>query len=101
MNNKLLEFKTKVLAKEVNDKIHQELKEESSDLYKHYEAPEIIKFQLCYTSRFNHISYIRNSPDILIELDQEDLEYFKNKYLPKMEDEYKANLAELNKKYNK
>lgn len=101
MNNKLLEFKTKVFAKEVNDKIRQELKEETSDLYKHYDSPEIIKFQLCCTSSFEYMSYIRNSPSVLIELDQEDLEYFKKKYLPKMEDEYQANLAELNKKYNK
>ena len=82
MDNKLLEFSEKLNAKKVNDK---KIKEE-------------ITFYLGYRS---NMVFVNNPYITLIKLDQEDLEYFKKKYLPKIEDEYQANLAELNKKYNK
>ena len=81
MSNKLLEFKTKVLAKESGE--------------------EVVTFHLSCDYRsgmFYHPSGINKN---LLELDQEDLEYFKKKYLPKLEEEYQTNLTELNNKYNK
>ena len=77
MSNKLLEFSEKLAEK----------KKENS-----------VKFYLGYTDNHRYSIY---GPYSLIELDEEDLNYFKNKYLPKMEDEYQANLAELNSKYGK
>lgn len=37
----------------------------------------------------------------LIHLDDEDIEYFKNKYLPKINDEFQYELSKLKKRYNK
>ena len=81
MSNKLLDFKTKILNNESGD--------------------EVVTFYLscdCRSGMFYNASGINKK---LIELDQDDLDYFKNKYFPKLEDEYQTNLAELNKKYNK
>ena len=77
MNNKLLQFSEKLAEKKENKKI---------------------SFHLSYEEYFNYRYF---GPLQLITLDDEDINYFKNKYLPKLEDEYQTNLAELNKKYNK
>ena len=81
MNNKLLEFKNKISDKESGE--------------------EVVTFYLSCDYRSGMFYRPSGIGKNFIELDQDDLDYFKNKYLPKMEDEYKANLAELNKKYNK
>ena len=34
-------------------------------------------------------------------LEEEDMSYLKNKYLPKLEDEYQSEINKINKMYNK
>lgn len=101
MENKLLEFKQLLDKKEVEDVKIKELKEDKNPMKYFYSCSENIGFYLSYvrtmTGTFNfNIPVIR-----LLELDSEDLEYFKKKYLPKLDEEYEKNLKELNSKYNK
>jgi CRISPR/Cas system endoribonuclease Cas6 (RAMP superfamily) len=45
--------------------------------------------------------FLPNLEPILIYLDEEDVEYFKNKYLPKINDEFQDELRKLKNRYNK
>lgn len=102
MNNKYLEFSEQLRTTKENEVKNKERLENgdwraiTTGLYETY------KFSLCslWNSGGNYISFTnRFSP--LIELDEEDMEYFKNKYLPKIEDQYQNELREIKKKYNK
>lgn len=54
-------------------------------------------------SSVNHGIHISGSTfsDTLFELDDEDVDFLKKKYLPKIEDEYQDELNKLKEKYNK
>lgn len=106
MSNNLLEFSQKLSQKVSYDGSMEEKRLTSHGRYEaiptHLGAyTEIIEFYLAYKSAIPAVNYLSNPCRTLITLDEEDLNYFKNKYLPKMEDEYQANLAELNSKYGK
>jgi hypothetical protein len=42
---------------------------------------------------------IMYNPQTLFELDQEDVEYFKNKYLPKLNEEMEERIAKIKEEY--
>ena len=101
MENKLLEFKNKVKIKEEVDKTLAELKVKSLERYRHYTPPESVVFKLYFESSKFLGSFTSYDNGEVLELDSEDLEYFKKKYLPKLDEEYENNLKELNGKYGK
>ena len=106
MSNNLLEFSQKLSQKVSYDRSMEEKRLAGHGIYEAIPTyldtyAEIVKFYLAYQSATPGVNYLSNPQRTLITLDEEDLNYFKNKYLPKMEDEYQSNLAELSSKYGK
>lgn len=106
MENKLLEFKNLVEEKQTNDTDLGEILEtcrnnKQKDPFSFIDRLSSVKFWLTYTKVPAGGCSLTPTPTRIFELDSEDLEYFKNKYLPKLDEEYEENLKELNSKYNK
>lgn len=103
MTNNLLEFSKKLTEKQKNDKYTKDVLESKGDPYLYSDSKTTINFCLAYKEVYSGLGLIGNynGPRVLITLYEEDLNYFKNKYLPKMEDEYQDNLRELQSKYGK
>ena len=97
MGNKILEF-SKLLAEDKNNRKINET-DNSKDIYNGYEF-KTHTFSLAYTTNYNTIMH-SSHPIALITLDEEDMSYLKNKYLPKLEDEYQSEINKINKMYNK
>lgn len=106
MENKLLEFKNLVDDKKSNDadvaKILKTCRNnKQSNPFPFIDRLFSIKFWMTYTKVPAGGCNLTPTPTRIFELDSEDLEYFKKKYLPKLDEEYEKNLKELNSKYNK
>lgn len=101
MYNNILEFIKEIEANKINIPFNKTLLEQSSCLHL-INSRETYNFALCsyYIPGGMQLS-ANNYYTPLITLDEEDLEYFKKKYLLKLEIEYQRELKELNKKYNK
>lgn len=97
MGNKILKF-SKLLEEDKNNRKINET-DNSKDIYNDYEF-NTHTFSLAYTTNYNTIMH-NNHPSALITLDEEDMSYLKNKYLPKLEDEYQSEINKINKMYNK
>lgn len=54
-----------------------------------------------YLAAYEHLPFasINRFPALLIELDAEDIKYFKDKYLPKVQDEFNEKLTQLKNQY--
>ena len=89
MENNLLKFKEHLDIKEGKDKI-------LSDIFN-------TSFYLCADVYKKGEIYIRNpfknESVTLIKLDNEDIEYFKNKYLPKLQEEMQEKINKIKKEY--
>lgn len=102
MENKILKF-SEYLQIDKEGREHNKKIIESKDAFKMaYEDKTTYTFTLSAiqnnNSGFRLVGYHNEQ---LIYLDEEDLEYFKKKYLPKLEDEYQEELAKLKTKYSK
>lgn len=64
-------------------------------------TPEKYNLYLCRVAVYSMPIFYPPNKEIIIALDEEDVKYFENKYLPKLEDQYEKELGELNKKFNK
>lgn len=95
MENKILEFSKQLQANKENIPYNK-----NRDHLKPLGKPEYT-FYLESKESYEGFISIYNPHNTLIELDEEDINYFKNKYLPYLEDEYQKQLQELNKKYNR
>ncbi len=93
----ILKFK-KILEE---DKTNKELNSKLDSFEKITIGMTEYSFHLCYyphnLSLFNNI---RNPLTSLIKLDEEDIEYFKNKYFKKLEQEKLKEIQKIEKEYN-
>ena len=101
MEYKLNEFSEMLQKKKKNDEYHKKVLASKETIAMLTDHTSYIHFNLCVSENYSMSFGIGNPNRPLIQLDEADLEYFKNKYLPKIEDEYQKNLDELNRKYNK
>ena len=77
---------------------HEKYKQSGKNLH----LIEYLEFTSFYLTSYSGWGIqIHRTPKDLIQLDEEDIQYFINKYSPKIEDEYQEKLKELNKKYGK
>lgn len=88
--NKL--FNESVENKEINSRIR------ASSHLSTYDFKKTHSFYLSYKTNYAAFVY-PNTVWPLIELDDEDLEYFRNKYLPKMKEEMNKKIEEIKKEY--
>jgi hypothetical protein len=99
MENNYLEFSKQLRKTEENRNYnndlnyHQKLMGASKETFNFYMCSEEIDSSLLFLGR----NYIQK----LIKLDNEDIEYFKNKYLPKINDQFQDELEALKLKFNK
>lgn len=94
----ILEFKEKCDENNKNIPLNNKLKEDKNwiDLL----TPHIShNFYLCSVTNYGTIS-IKISYNRLIKLDKEDIDYFKNKYFPKLNDEKNVEIEKIKSKYN-
>lgn len=101
MDYKLNEFSEMLQKKKRKDEYNRKVLESKDSIARLTSYESNIHFTLCVSEENNVFLGFGNRNRPLIQLDEGDLEYFKNKYLPKLEDEYQKNLDELNRKYNK
>ena len=94
--NKILEFSQKLNSTEQNKDFNASL--DTGDLISQ-QKPTYTFYLACELN--NATYYYGQWIDPLITLDEEDLKYFKKKYLPKIEDEYQKQLKELKDKYGR
>lgn len=85
-----------------NEELEKNLKTKGSYHYIHSfeQKSPVINFYVHLTEYYPGIILAGNNSTELFKLDEEDLNYFKNKYNYKLEEEYNKNLMELNYKYN-
>lgn len=92
----LLEFKNKIEEKVKSDKI---LKGESKKTDNHIlNFVGDISFHLCY-HEYLPLQISGRHLISVINLDEEDLEYFKNKYFKKLDEELNNKISDLKKQY--
>lgn len=103
MENKILKFSEYLKIDEEGRKYNEDLLKEK-DGYKlnNGYGKDTYTFTLSATRNLNSsiLIYPRHNEQ-LIFLDAEDLEYFKKKYLPKIEEEYQTEINKIKTKYNK
>jgi hypothetical protein len=99
MANDLLRFSELLKEDEVNRKFNDSI--DPKDILDLHRAMPTHNFMLAYNTSYPGTITWGNYPSKLISLDEEDIEYFKNKYLPKLNDEFQEELAKLKKRYNK
>lgn len=106
MENDVLKFSNQLSESIKADKINGELDNSIKDGANAYDAmlKQLPSYKFVLGSYYvpGGMTYmIQNPITRLITLDNEDIQYFKNKYLPKVEDQYQKELDELNKKFNR
>ena len=82
-------------------KANNEIKLASKDTTMWMYLDDYYRFSLSAEAIYPASIMISRYNEPLIFLDEEDIEYFKSKYLPKIEEQYRAEMAELRNKYNK
>lgn len=91
----LLEFKKKVKEKIKNDEILKNVLDKTSLWIS--SSIERTEFKL-YCTTYTPFQFDRNNTPV-IDLDEEDLEYFKNKYFKKLDEELNNKISDLKKQY--
>ena len=96
MASDLLRFSKYIRDTEIN-------KEYNSRLGSHdiFSRKEEYKFNLCATWRYPFGITLGRSYHWLIDLDEEDVNYFKNKYLPKLNGEMDDKIRRIKDEYSK
>ena len=96
MANDLLRFGKYVKDTEIN-------KEYNSKLGSHdiFSRKEEYKFHLCATWIYPFGITLGRSYEWLVDLDEEDINYFKNKYLPKLNSEMEYKINKIKDEYSK
>ena len=97
MEYNLKKFVEKLQEKEENDLYNKELKA-TQKYFRASQCKPGISFKLCVSENYPSLAIFDN-PDPLIDLDEEDLNYLKNKYSLKVKEEYERNLQELKNIY--
>lgn len=100
MENRLLEFKNKLQETKDNENYNKELiaKKDLTTLL--YGLKDTHSFYLCYRINY-HQPMIRNITRELIILDEEDIKYFENKYLPGLNKEMEDKINKIKEEYGK
>jgi hypothetical protein len=93
MENDIIRFKKLVKEDKENRKIN---KERIVNGFHFMQEPT---YNFCLAYQPNWPIVMLNGPMKLITLDQEDIEYFKNKYFPKLEKEMNNKIEEIKKEY--
>lgn len=97
--NKILEFSNLLIENKKNNLINEELKS-SNDSLSWMNKANTHSFSLAYRTAYNTL-VSNNHPRTLITLDEEDIDYFKRKYLSKLNKEMQSKIDAIKLEYKK
>ena len=96
MENNILEFKKRLATTRNNEEYNSKLT--SSD---YFQRKETFSFHLCTSWNCPGALTYGNRYLQLIDLDEEDIRYFENKYLSKLDKEMEDKINKIKKEYGK
>ena len=94
MNNDILRFKKQLVDTRTNEEYNSNLK-----TVDYFAQKETYSFHLCSEWHYPRGYRMGNRYEHLINLDEEDILYFMNKYLPKLDIEMEDKIAKIKEDY--
>jgi hypothetical protein len=100
MENKINEFKKLLLEDKEGKDFNKKFLESKDCISLTFGGKETHNFYLAYRTNYTSLM-LHNHTRELIKLDEEDLEYFKNKYFNKLEEEMNEKINKIKVEYGR
>ena len=96
MGNNIKNFKQELEDSKINKEYNSTLKG-----FFYFKQKPTYTFHLCSDCHYLGVDRLGDKYECLIDLDDEDIKYFKNKYFPKLDSEMEEKINKIKQEYGK